>query len=79
MVTGLCTLHWGRLQYGNVGNYYIVEPLFRLLHKYYPEAEIVTTFQMDENFICRENINVVPMELYYAWQCLWYLFYRHLR
>lgn len=69
MVTGLCTLHWGRLQYGNVGNYYIVEPLFRLLHKYYPEAEIVTTFQMDDNFISRENINVVPMELYYAWQC----------
>lgn len=67
-VTGLCTLHWGRLQYGNVGNYYIVEPLFRLLHKYYPEAKIATTFQMDDDFIRRENVNVVPMSLYYAWR-----------
>ncbi|MDD6217865.1 MAG: polysaccharide pyruvyl transferase family protein [Selenomonadaceae bacterium] len=67
LVTGLCTLHWGRLQYGNVGNYYIVEPLFRLLHKHYPQSEIVTTFQMDDDFIKRENITVVPMEIYYSW------------
>ena len=67
-VTGLCTLHWGRLQYGNVGNYYIVEPFFRLLHKYYPAAEILTTFQMDESFIQRENVTVIPMDLYYAWR-----------
>lgn len=68
LVTGLCTLHWGRLQYGNVGNYYIVEPLFRLLHKYYPHAEICTTFQMDNSFIKRENVVVLPMDIYYSWQ-----------
>lgn len=67
LVTGLCTLHWGRLQYGNIGNYYIVEPLFRLLHKYYKGYEIITTFQMDESFIKREQISVVPMDLYYSW------------
>ena len=53
LVTGLCTLHWGRLQYGNVGNYYIVEPLFRLLHSFFPDYEVVTTFQMDDEFIKR--------------------------
>ena len=67
LVTGLCTLHWGRLQYGNIGNYYIVEPLFRQLHKHFPDYKIVTTFQMDEQFIRKEDIEVVPMELYYAW------------
>ncbi len=67
LVTGLCTLHWGRLQYGNVGNYYIVEPLFRLLHSFFPDYEIVTTFQMDDEFIKNEKINVLPMELYYSW------------
>ena len=66
LVTGLCTLHWGRLQYGNIGNYYIVEPLFRQLHKHFPDYKIVTTFQMDEQFIRKEDIEVVPMELYYA-------------
>lgn len=68
LVTGLCTLHWGRLQFGNVGNYYIVEPLFRELHRVFPEAEIITTFQMTDEFIKQEKINVVPMELYYAWK-----------
>lgn len=67
LVTGLCTLHWGRLQYGNIGNYYIVEPLFRQLHEHFPEYKIVTTFQMDEQFIANEDIEVLPMELYYAW------------
>ncbi len=67
LVTGLCTLHWGRLQYGNVGNYYIVEPLFRLLHKYFPDSCIYTTFQMDDVFIKREDIRVLPMDLYYSW------------
>lgn len=67
LVTGLCTLHWGRLQYGNVGNYYIVEPLFRLLHKYFPDSCIYTTFQMDDAFVKNENIVVLPMELYYSW------------
>lgn len=67
LVTGLCTLHWGRLQYGNVGNYYIVEPLFRLLHKYFPEYNIHTTFQMDDTFVKNEGIEVLPMELYYSW------------
>ncbi len=68
LVTGLCTLHWGRLQYGNVGNYYIIEPLFRELHRVFPEGEIATTFQMTEEFILKEKITVLPMEWYYAWR-----------
>ena len=63
LVTGLCTLHWGRLQYGNIGNYYIVEPLFRQLHKHFPDYKIVTTFQMDEQFIRKEDIEVVPRDI----------------
>lgn len=68
LVTGLCTLHWGRLQYGNIGNYYIVEPLFRQLHRVFPEAEILTTFQMTDEYIKEENITVLPMDIYYAWK-----------
>lgn len=68
LVTGLCTLHWGRLQYGNIGNYYIVEPLFRELHRHFPEYNILTSFQMDAKFVESENIEVLPMELYYAWK-----------
>ena len=67
LVTGLCTLHWGRLEYGNVGNYYIVEPLFRELHRVFPDAEIMTTFQMTEDFKRKEAITCLPMEWYYSW------------
>lgn len=68
LVTGLCTLHWGRLQYGNIGNYYIIEPLFRELHRVFEDAEIITTFQMTDEFISKEKITVVPMNWYYAWE-----------
>lgn len=66
-ITGLCTLHWGRLEYGNIGNYYIIEPLFRELHRVFPDAEIVTTFQMTNDFIEKENIEVLPLNMYYTW------------
>lgn len=66
-VTGLCTLHWGRLQYGNIGNYYIIEPLFQELHRVFDTAEIITTFQMTEEFCQKEAVTVLPMEYYYNW------------
>jgi colanic acid/amylovoran biosynthesis protein len=66
-IIGHCSLHWGRLEFGNIGNYYIIEPSIRELHRVFPEAEIVTTFQMTEEFCRREKISCVPMELYYSW------------
>lgn len=67
LVTGQCTLHWGRLENGNIGNYYIVETTFRELHRVFPDAEIVTTFQMTDEFQQRENVTSLPMELFYSW------------
>lgn len=67
LVIGQCTLHWGRMEFGNIGNFYIMEPFFRLLHEVFSNSEIKTTFQMSEGFCERENIETVPMELYYGW------------
>lgn len=67
LITGLCTLHWGRLEYGNIGNYYIVEPLVREIHRVFTNVEIVTTFQMTDEFCRRENVKTLPMEMYYSW------------
>ena len=67
-VTGLGTLHWGRLEYGNIGNYYIIAPLFRMLHKVFPQATITTTLQLTNEFAEKEKIIVLPMELYYGWR-----------
>lgn len=67
LLIGQCSLHWGRLEFGNIGNYYIIEPFIRELHQTFPSANIKTIFQMSDDFCDRENISVLPMELYYGW------------
>lgn len=68
LLIGQCTLHWGRMEFGNIGNYYIIEPFVRELHKNFPGTEIVTTFQLSKKFCNREGVSVLPMELYYGWR-----------
>ena len=31
LVIGQCTLHWGRMEFGNIGNFYIIDPFFKEL------------------------------------------------
>ncbi|MGO1752177.1 MAG: polysaccharide pyruvyl transferase family protein, partial [Psychroflexus sp.] len=68
LVIGQCTLHWGRMEFGNIGNFYIMEPFFRLLHDKFPKSEISTTFQMSNRFCEDEKVIRLPMSLYYDWQ-----------
>lgn len=67
LVIGQCTLHWGRMEFGNIGNYYIMEPFFRFLHESFPNSKISTTFQMSDRFCEEENVKRLPMSLYYGW------------
>lgn len=67
LITGLCTVHWGRMEYGNVGNYYIIESLFKELERVFPNSRISTTFQFTDDFINKFPVTVIPMETYYAW------------
>ncbi len=67
LIMGQCTLHWGRMEFGNIGNYYIIEPFIRELYKVFPNAIIKTTMQMSERFCKDEKVEVLPMELYYGW------------
>ncbi len=67
LLTGLVTVHWGRAEFGNIGNYYIVETVVRELHRVFPGTEIFTTLQMTKEFCEKEKVTVLPMELYYTW------------
>lgn len=67
LVIGQTSLHWGRMEYGNIGNYYVVEPFFRQLKRVFPGAEVVTTLQMTDEFCLREGVGRLPIELYYSW------------
>lgn len=68
LVTGLASLQWGRLEYGNNGNYYLIAPIFHQLNQVFPDAEIVTTFQLSEDFQSTVNVKVLPLSLYYSWR-----------
>jgi colanic acid/amylovoran biosynthesis protein len=65
LLTGQCSLHSGRMEFGNIGNYYIIEPFIRELRRVFPNSSIKTTFQMSDSFATRENLSVLPIELYY--------------
>ncbi|MEQ9407460.1 MAG: polysaccharide pyruvyl transferase family protein [Fuerstiella sp.] len=67
LLTGQCTLHWGRMEFGNIGNYYVLEPLVRGIHAAVPNAVIETTFQLSKRFCDKENVRCIPMDLYYGW------------
>ncbi|MEJ5994829.1 polysaccharide pyruvyl transferase family protein [Pedobacter sp. Du54] len=67
LIIGQCTLHWGRMEFGNIGNFYIIEPFMRELRSVFPNCEIRTTMQLSDDFCNAEGVDVVPMELYYGW------------
>lgn len=67
LLIGQCSLHWGRMEFGNIGNYYIIEPFVRELHRVFPAGEIRTTFQMSARFCDEEQVTVLPLALFYGW------------
>lgn len=68
LIIGQCTLHWGRMEFGNIGNYYIVEPMFREIRRAFPDETIVTTMQFSQEFCEKFKICTLPMELYYDFE-----------
>lgn len=68
LLIGQTTLHWGRMEFGNIGNYYIMEPMIRGLHKTFgKDLTIKTTMQMSDRFCKEEKVECLPMDLYYGW------------
>lgn len=64
-VTGQGTLHWGRLEFGNLGNYYVMDPIFGELRRNFPDAIIKTTFQFSDGFCEKHGVEMIPMETYW--------------
>ena len=74
LVIGQTTLHWGRLEYGNIGNYYVIDPFFRELRRIFPNDEICTTLQMSSEFMDKYSLIRLEHELYASWEDANYLF-----
>ena len=65
LVTGQCTLHWGRMEFGNIGNFYILDPFFREISRVFPDSNIRTTLQTSDEFQKSVGIKSIPMESYF--------------
>lgn len=65
LIIGQCSLHWGRMEFGNIGNYYIAEPFFEELRKVFPNIVLKTTMQFSDSFCEKFRIQTLPLECYY--------------
>lgn len=65
MIIGQCSLQWGRMEFGNIGNFYIVDPMFAQLRRVFPDAIIKTTMQFSKEFCDKYEIETLPLEEYY--------------
>lgn len=68
LLIGQASIHWGRIEFGNMGNYYVIETLIRELHRVFPDTKLVTTLQLSDTFCKKEYINVLPLDMYYQWR-----------
>ena len=68
LLIGQVSLHWGRMEFGNIGNYYIIEPFIREIHRVSSNCIIRTTFQMSDLFCKKEKVETLPLNYYYDWK-----------
>ena len=54
------------MEFGNIGNYYIIKRFIRELHIAFPKSMIKTTMQMSERFCKAEKVSVIGMNLYHG-------------
>jgi len=66
-IIGQTSLHWGRMEFGNIGNFYVIDPFFKEIKRVFPNCKIKTTIQMSERYCAENDIEMVPLDLYYSW------------
>lgn len=62
LVTGQLSMDLYRLEYGNIGNYYILDGFFKQLRKEAPDARITTTFALSTEFCDRYLLDCIGSE-----------------
>ena len=64
LVTGQTSLHWGRMEFGNIGNSYVSEGFFALLRRWLPHAQIATTLEFSASFLERYSLEPIPRKVF---------------
>jgi colanic acid/amylovoran biosynthesis protein len=64
LVIGQTTMELGRMEWGNIGNYYVLEPFFHELQRVFPNSNIRTTLQLSEEFCVANSIKSLDEDVY---------------
>lgn len=68
LVTGMTSLRQGAMESDNLGNYVIIEPLFRSLREYFGISHIRTTLQLSSTFLKRYNVDCLSDSTYFEYR-----------
>ncbi|MGI6455401.1 MAG: polysaccharide pyruvyl transferase family protein [bacterium] len=67
LVIGLTSTSIGGMEFHNLGNFIIAEPLFRLLRQTFPDAKINTSIQMSDSFYGKYNIKPLRNKRFWSY------------
>lgn len=67
LVTGMTSLRLKAMESDNLGNFIIIEPMFRSLRARFPDASISTTLQLSEAFADRHGLKILKSKRFYEY------------
>lgn len=68
LLTGQCSLHNARMEFGNLGNFYIIQPLIENLKNKFNNYTIYSTLQFSYDFCKQYDIKLLPLDYYYSFE-----------
>jgi colanic acid/amylovoran biosynthesis protein len=73
LLIGLTSTSLGSMEFGNIGNFTIIDPLAEMLRKDFPASSITTTIQLSDEFCYKHKINRLSNKRF--WQYGYYTLY----
>jgi|GEM_PF-2486949 len=67
LVTGITSLKQGAMENDNLGNFVIIEPMFRSLRSKFPNSVIQTTIQLSKEFAQKFSLEVITSERFWKY------------
>ena len=70
LVTGMTSLRLNAMESDNLGNFIIIEPMFRSLRARFPDASISTTLQLSDAFAEAHGLKILKSKQFYEYTTL---------
>lgn len=68
LIIGLTSVKLGALEHGNIGNFLIIDPLFKYLRISYPKINIKTSLQLSEDFAKKYDLTILRNRRFWTYK-----------